>query len=150
MAILVAWLAMVCVVGAHATPVQWAVASGGTVIVRSGERGPAGITWTNAEAAAVARGGHLASITSAGENAFIYGLINVDDWANWWTEYGGGCSGRGSVATRTTVSGYSEPAGGWHWSNGDAWGYDNWGPDASKWWLNNASGGIEDYASSSE
>ena len=37
-----------------------------------------GITWTAAEANAVAMGGHLASITSGAEDRFIYSLASAD------------------------------------------------------------------------
>ena len=37
-------------------------------------------TWIEADTAAKAIGGHLATITSAEENAFIYGLCNGNYW----------------------------------------------------------------------
>ncbi len=56
--------------------------------------------------------GHLATVTSQGENDFIIGLISVGPvWI-------GGFQAPGSV----------EPAGGWGWITGETWSYTNWGP----------------------
>ncbi len=99
-----------------AAPVQWTVASGGnghwyeTVSSSS-------ITWTAAKAAAESAGGHLATITSAGENAFIAALMpnygNSGEYPYWL----GGFQAAGSPG---------EPTGGWQWVTGEAWGYTNW------------------------
>ena len=37
---------------------------------------PDGVNWTSAQAIAAGRGGYLATITSAAENSFVYGLIS--------------------------------------------------------------------------
>jgi hypothetical protein len=54
---------------------------------------PNGITWTAAEADAVAMGGQLASITSAPEDQFIYSLIS--SVPSLWAREGGNPSGAG-------------------------------------------------------
>lgn len=71
-----------------------------------------GITWADAKAAATTAGGYLATITSAEENAFIHTTLGVGTAPLWL----GGFQPAGSL----------EPAGGWGWDNGEAWGYTNW------------------------
>src|SRR5262245_16824465 len=41
---------------------------------------PAGIDWDSAEAAAQVLGGHLASVTSAAENQFVFSLIDHPEY----------------------------------------------------------------------
>lgn len=85
---------------------------------------PAG--WTAAEAEAVAKGGHLASITSAQEQAFVVQtfLAAPNDRAIYWL----GLSD--AVSEGTYV-----------WSNGDPVSYTNWQPPNEP----NNFGGNEDY-----
>jgi len=78
-----------------------------------------GITWTAAEADAIAMGGQLASVTSAGEDQFIYSLISSD--ASLWAAVGGGAVG-------PWIGGYKQ-GGSWHWSDGSAFSYSNWATD---------------------
>ncbi len=70
------------------------------------------VTWTDARDAAEARGGYLATITSAAENSFIYGLGSP---TNPWI---GGFQSPGAV----------EPAGGWNWVTKEPFAYTNWFP----------------------
>ena len=81
---------------------------------------PGGITWTAAEADAVAMGGQLASITSATEDQFVYSLISSD--ASLWAREGGNPNGAG---IGPWVGGYNQ-AGSWYWSDGAAFSYSNW------------------------
>jgi hypothetical protein len=71
------------------------------------------ITWSDANAAAVALGGgwHLATIISAAENAFVASLLplNVPDRSHFWLG--------GSDAAVEGV---------WTWVTGEAFGYTNW------------------------
>ena len=76
---------------------------------------PAGITWDNAMADAVARGGYLATILSAEENAFAFSLI--DSPAYWVGEAGTGAN-LGPWIGGFQPSGSAEPAGGWTWVHG--------------------------------
>ncbi|HSI32240.1 MAG: lectin-like protein [Phycisphaerae bacterium] len=105
---------------AGAAPVQWTTASGGNghyyeaVFV-----GASGITWAAAEADAVARGGHLASVTSAAENAFVYSLVSDPSW--WHSSGGGSYVGPWIGGTRPTTSTTA-----WGWTDGSAWAYTNW------------------------
>lgn len=93
---------------AEATPIEWnghyyeALASG--------------ISWQEAEAAAesmtyLGLSGHLATITSAEENAFAW--TGLGDVTNYWL---GGYQEPGST----------EPSGGWAWVTGEEMTYTNW------------------------
>jgi hypothetical protein len=61
-------------------------------------------TWANAEAEAVAMGGHLISVNDAAEQAFINGLLSGSTWI-------------GLTDEGTNV---------WAWTNGDPVSYTNW------------------------
>ena len=93
--------------------VQWRVEDGGNghwynVSQQS-------LRWSEAEPAARAAGGHLASITSPAENGFI---------AQLWPRVESMVYGAWAGGIRTTTG--CEPDCGWSWSSGDAWGYTNW------------------------
>lgn len=117
----------------QATPVQW---SGNGHWYEAVAVGSSGITWTDAQAAAAARGGYLASITSDAENQFVFNLINSDAF---WHNSGGG------TAVGPWIGGYQptgspEPAGNWQWDSGESFGYNNWAAGQP-----NNSGGNENY-----
>lgn len=78
-------------------------------------------TWTTARAAAEARGGYLASITSAAENAFVYSLVTEDKY---WGPSGFG--GFGPWLGGYQYDKLAEPAGHWAWVSGEPWTYTNW------------------------
>jgi hypothetical protein len=110
---------------AYAAPIQW---SGNghwyqAVLAPSGN-----ITWNDARAAATAAGGYLATITSANENSFVYGLVGSND-AFWSVGVGGGGQGYlGPWLGGNQEQGAPEPAGGWKWVSGETWSYTNWNP----------------------
>src|SRR5437868_5239202 len=62
----------------HAQPSQWKASDGGNDHFYEALHAPNGITWAAAQADAVNRGGYLATMTSAAENTFAYGLISSD------------------------------------------------------------------------
>ena len=77
-----------------------------------------GISWGDANAAAVGSGWHLAVITSAAENAAVYNNLvlpagGIDYWGYW-------------------IGGYQNPitepvaTNGWTWVTGEPWSYTNW------------------------
>jgi hypothetical protein len=77
---------------------------------------PGGIRWRDALAAAEketpdGKAGHLATVTSSDENAFITSLLDED--RDYWL---GGYQPAGS----------KEPAGGWRWVTGESWKYTSW------------------------
>ena len=83
-----------------------------------------GVTWSDARNAAAARGGYLASVTSAAENGFVYGLVATDGrlWA---------CGSSWNHTQGPWLGGYqydelAEPSGHWTWVSGEPWSYTNW------------------------
>lgn len=79
------------------------------------------ITWNEAQAQAAAMGRHLATITSAEENGFVFTL--VDDPAFWSAPLTGN---RGPW-----LGGFQSPDSGgpnddWTWTTGESWGYTSW------------------------
>jgi len=116
---LVALLVLAICGPAPALPVQWPGNSHWyeAVVVTS----PYGISWEQAELQAEARGGYLATITSAEENALVFGL--VDDTAYWNT----GWLGAQTYDYMGPWIGAYRESGVWHWVTGEAWGYTDWG-----------------------
>ena len=93
------------------TGVPWTLATGGNG--HSYELVQNSVTWSAAKAAAEARGGYLATITSAAEQAFVESLsVSSGVWL-------GGYQDHSSPA-------YSEPHGGWRWVTNEPWSYSNW------------------------
>jgi hypothetical protein len=80
-------------------------------------------TFAEAKAAAVRAGGHLVTIGSAAENAFVFDLANVPQA---WSEpniYG---MVTGPWIGFAQDPDGAEPAGGWKWVTGESVGYTNW------------------------
>ncbi len=110
-------------------PVQWKVSDGGNghfyqAILVSG-----GISWDGAKAAAEVAGGHLATIGSGEEDAFIFKLIGTH--SAFWN------GGLGPWLGGFQSSGAPEPAGGWQWVTGEQFKYSNWDigqPDNTYQW----------------
>lgn len=71
-----------------------------------------GINWQDARNACLVRGGHLATLTSAAENDFVFNLVSNPGIQAWL----GGLQ----------ASGAQEPAGGWGWDTGEPFSYSNW------------------------
>jgi hypothetical protein len=103
---------------AKGTIVRWSLDEGGNGHFYEAVVAPTGIFWSQAKAAAEAKGGYLATITSAEENEFVYGLIT--DWQYWnldrWGPWLGGFQPEGSP----------EPNGNWQWVTGEPFVYTNW------------------------
>jgi len=108
-----------------------------------------GVTWAEAEAAAQARGGHLVSVNSANENAFVFGLVSgrPEFWFDNATN-----DGIGPWIGGFQPDGSTEPAGGWQWADGSAFTFTNWdagepnnsSPGENRAHFFNGSGGIGD------
>ncbi|MBI1825990.1 MAG: hypothetical protein HY287_12855 [Planctomycetes bacterium] len=78
---------------------------------------PAGLTWTQAEQAAVAMGGHLVTINDAAENAWLLSKYDIPSDIIWIGLH--------------QPPGSPEPGGGWVWTDGQtpqSIGYVNWAP----------------------
>ncbi len=110
-------VALLLPAGAEAAPVLWTNGHSYEVVPT-----PSGLDWAGADAAAVLAGGHLATVTSAEENTFVYGLATalspwfVDSFGNAEGPWLGGYQPPGSI----------EAAGGWAWVTGEAFVFANW------------------------
>jgi Lectin C-type domain len=98
---------------ASADPVRWS-GNGHFYEVMSA---PGTISWEDANTAAVAAGGYLATITSSDENAFVFGIVN--NAAYWHDASGPWLGGYQSPAT-------PQPNANWRWVTGEPWSYTNW------------------------
>jgi len=78
---------------------------------------PGTISWEDANAAAIAAGGYLATITSRAENDFVFLLVNNNTY--WQGDSGPWLGGFQFPATQ-------QAAANWHWVTGEAWNYTNW------------------------
>lgn len=87
---------------------------------------PKGITWTQADKLARGQNGYLATVTSAEENNFVFGLIKAPIF---FTDNGTDRSaGAGPAIGGYQLDGAKEPDGSWCWVTGEAWNYTNWFP----------------------
>jgi Arylsulfotransferase (ASST) len=82
-----------------------------------------GVTWTEAHAAAARAGGYLATVTSVGENSFVFSL--VDDSA-YWTQTLLTLPLQGPWLGGMQAPGAQEPLGGWGWSERESFAYSPW------------------------
>ncbi len=93
-----------------------------------------GLTWEDAKDLATdyTDGGHLVTLTSAEENAFVWNLLNDNlergRYASYWL---------GGYQTELTA----EPDGFWAWVTGEDWIYEPWHPNEP----NNGVGGTQHY-----
>jgi len=102
---------------------EWPRSAGGNGHYYEAVLVPGGITWDDANAAAEAKGGHLATITSGTENEFVYNLIAGDD-SYWFVDsYNNGI---GPWLGGYQPEGSPESAGGWTWVTGEPFSYTNW------------------------
>jgi hypothetical protein len=97
--------------------VQWRVADGGNGHwYQIDGLSPLGLNWADAESRAVARGAHLASITSAAENSYLvaFARATAAPYGTFWI---------GGYRTDSNCS----PAC-FTWTTGEPWSFENWGP----------------------
>lgn len=80
---------------------------------------PAGVRWTDARSAATDLAGHLATLTSTGENAFVHALL---DDARYWSTAGGRSFGPWIGATDEVVE------GDFRWGTDEPWDFTAWAP----------------------
>ncbi len=104
-------------------PVQWKIADGGNDHWYEVFAVPDSINWTDAKAAAEAIGSdsHLATITSAEENEFIFSLVSGQS-QYWFCCTGGNANGPWLGAERASTS------GSFGWITGEDFVYTNWAP----------------------
>ena len=138
---LVAISILIAASSAFATPIQWKTGTGANNHFYDIIRVPAGISWSGANAAAIAANGHLATITSAEEGLFVYTNL-VDNPLYWNQEPGGSDLGPWLGAYQTSDNG-SQPLANWVWVTGEPWSYTNWHSGEP----NNYTGALENYLS---
>jgi len=116
----------------------WGPSLGGNCNAYNAYQTPDGTGWQNAANNAAALGSHLATISSAAENAFAYSLVGGNA-AFWYTNQAG--DGMGPWIGGRQAPSSNEPASGWNWVTGeDFYGFTNWAFGEP----NNVNGGIED------
>ena len=117
-----------------AETIQWKTKDGGNGHFYEVVSVPGGISWDDANAAATAAGGYLATITSQAENNFVFSLINSSTyWTYFHSTYEGPWLGGYQYPATTT------PTANWNWVTGESWGYTNWAAGQP-----NDNGGSED------
>ena len=104
---------------------HWPAASGGNGHYYESVAVSGGITWDAASTAATNRGGYLATITSAQENAFLFQLTK--DRRELWVRMTTGHSW-GPWLGGVQPSGSVEPDSGWTWITGEPFTYTHWRP----------------------
>ncbi len=120
---LIVGLAGCLCVTAHGARTQWPAAAGGNGHWYEAVHEPDGTNWTNANDAAMAAGGHLATATGAAENDFIFTLI--DDPKFWAPTSAVSSSGPWLGGYRPDPN-PNNAASGWAWVTGEPWSYTNW------------------------
>jgi hypothetical protein len=110
------------------TPVEWKVEDGGNGHLYEAVLLPHHVAWGDANATAAAKGWYLATITSAEENAFVYGLVD-DDPGFWDDTNPNHTHGSGPWLGGFQPEGSPEPGGNWQWVTGEEWSYTNWAPE---------------------
>ncbi len=102
---------------------EWRADQGGNGHFYEAVESPAGITWDDAEAYAIAHTGYLATLTSSSENAFVFKL--VDDADFWLDGPSGDSLGPWLGGTQSPAS--TPPDNSWEWSHGEGlFTYTNW------------------------
>ncbi|SME94506.1 lectin-like protein [Desulfovibrio gilichinskyi] len=74
-----------------------------------------GISWDEANAKAIAAGGHLATITSSAENEFLKQTFFTKDKNAYWLG-----------AFQTGDENKQTPTANWQWVTGEEWNFTNW------------------------
>jgi hypothetical protein len=106
---------------ASAGPVPW-VHPDSSIHYYDALRAPNGIAWNAAAESARARGGYLASVTSAAENDLLFRLS--DSGGFWYVRPSGEMVGPWLGGYQP--AGESGPNVNWRWVNGDSFGFMNW------------------------
>lgn len=120
-----ACLLMASTQGVTAAPITWPTNGHSYEVILD----PSGPTWEEARDAAIAKGGYLATLTSAEENTFVHGLVANNPW--YWVTIGTAPNQNSSGAWigLYQLPGSEEPAGGWTWVTGEEYNYTNWAVD---------------------
>lgn len=101
---------------------------------------PNRLSWSEANDLANARGGYLATLTTASENMWAFDTI-VNDTHLWYRNSFGDMVGPWIGGFQDlSAPNYSEPDGGWAWITGESWSFTAWFPGQP----NNAGRGNQD------
>lgn len=98
----------------YASPIEWNVNHHYYEAVSA----PAGISWEDANAAAIAAGGYLATISSTAENSFIFGLVDS-------AEYWGKATDAGAANLGPWLGG-AKIGDAWTWVTNEPFIFTNW------------------------
>ena len=109
-----------------AAPVEWKVAEGGNGHFYE-PFAPGVISWTDADAAATALGGHLVTLTSAAENEFVFDLIDSETYWAPFIRADGQLQVHGPWIGLFQLPGAPEPDMGWLWVTGEPFVFNAWG-----------------------
>lgn len=118
---------------ANADPVVWGGNGNSYVVIT--EEGT--LTWEDARDLAEELGGHLVTITSADENAFVARLVGAESSAHGMDLQSYWLGGYQDFTRRENC----EPASCWAWVTGEDWIFDNWASGEP----NNGMGGTQHY-----
>jgi hypothetical protein len=111
-------------------PVEWPVSAGGNGHFYQAVAAPGSISWGQAQDAAKAAGGYLATMTSKAENDFVFGLVDHDPF---WTRTS---ALFGPWIGAVQKPGSREPDGGWTWITGERFVFANWDSQQPNEWHN--------------
>ena len=87
---------------------------------------PSGITWNDAESAAVAAGGYLACPTDSEINTFVFSLVNTSAY---WTPLSVNSDFLGPWLGASSSNDTNGVDATWTWVNGAPFSYAPWGPN---------------------
>ena len=104
-----------CCQSGSGCPQQWQVEDGGNGHWYQSAINAGPMNWNDAREHAAERGGHLVTVTTPSESAWVINVLGATD------EHLG-------AFQDTSAPEYSEPAGGWRWVTGEEWNYTNWEP----------------------
>ena len=105
-------------------PIEWPVTENGNGNSYELVTSPTSLLWSEAQALAFAMGGHLATLTSPEENAFVFDNLAQSSalyYNGFWGPWLGGYQD-------VNAPDYSEPDGGWRWVTGEVWDWQHWDP----------------------
>jgi len=109
---------------ASAIPTQWETSDGGNGHYYMPVLAPeSGIGWEDARRDAEDLGGHLVTISSGAENAFVYNLVDSPEY---FSTDATGRSRFGPWLGAAQPEGETDPAANWNWVSGEDSSYTNW------------------------
>ena len=130
---------VVCAFHAAGQPLTWKVADGGNGHRYEAIHAPGGITWQQARTDAEALGGHLVTLNSSGEAAWVFANVATTLPSNGGNPSVGPWIG---LFQDDSAPDFVEPDGGWSWVTEEPVDFTDWSPGEP----NNSNGGTEAFA----